>query len=482
MSQGNRTRDLTVGSPIRLILTFAAPLLFGFLFQQFYSFVDTAIVGKYLGAASLAAVGGTGSVNFLVLGFCQGACAGFAIPIAQAFGAKDESRVRRCAASSAYLAGAVSLIMAAVTGLLCPAMLRAMNTPEEIIGDAVAYIRIIFLGIPVTILYNMASGVLRSLGDSRTPVYFLILASLVNVALDLALIIWAGMGVAGAAVATLISQLVSGIGCLIVMKKRFPILKMSREEWTPDWRLMKSLLMTGLPMGLQFSITAVGSVIVQWSVNGLGVTAVAAIAAGVKLSMFFCCVFDALATTMATFAGQNLGAGKIDRISDGLKASAVLGTVYCIAAFLVIILADRNLLGLFVDGTKDPEVMARASRYIRINAAFYIPLLFVNIVRLSIQGMGYTRVAMGAGAFEMLARTAVALALVPALQFDGACLANPAAWVMADLFLFPCYYRCLRMVRQRLQMPRDQDEKLLTMKWGRVSGAKAFAALHRSRK
>lgn len=474
MTQKNRTRDLTVGSPMKLILSFAAPLLFGFLFQQFYSFVDTAIVGKYLGASKLAAVGSTGSVNFLVLGFCQGACSGFAIPIAQAFGARDEHQVRKCAAASTYLSAGVSFVIAALTGWLCPAMLRLMNTPEAIIADSVAYIRIIFLGIPVTILYNMASGILRSLGDSRTPVYFLILASLVNVVLDLVLIVYAGMGVAGAAVATLISQLVSGLGCLIVMKRKFPILRMSAEEWKPDGKLMKRLLMTGAPMGLQFSITAIGSVIVQWSVNGLGVTAVASVAAAGKLSMFFCCVFDALATTMATYSGQNMGAGKISRITEGLKASSILGTIYCVLAFLVILAADRHLLGLFVDAGKEPEVMNMASRFIRINAAFYIPLLFVNIVRLSIQGMGYTRVAMGAGAFEMAARTAVALLLVPLMKFDGACLANPAAWIMADLFLFPCYFRCLRMVRQRLQIPREKSGLQIVLKWQNWSAAHRF--------
>lgn len=458
MTQKNRTRDLTVGSPMKLILGFAAPLLFGFLFQQFYSFVDTAIVGKYLGASSLAAVGGTGSINFLILGFCQGSCAGFAIPIAQAFGARDGHQVRKCVSASAFLSAIVSVVMAILTGIFCPSLLRMMNTPEEIIGESVAYIRIIFLGIPITILYNMASGILRSLGDSKTPVFFLIVASLLNVALDLVLILYAGMGVAGAAVATLISQLVSGIGCLRVMAKQFPILKMSADEIRPDPPLMKRLMLTGVPMGLQFSITAIGSVMVQWSVNGLGVNAVAAVAAGGKVSAFFACMFDALATTMATYAGQNLGAGKIGRISRGLRDCAVVGMVYCAAALGVCLLFAGNILSLFVDPGQDSAVMEMAVRYLRINAAFYIPLLFVNIVRLSIQGMGYTRVAMGAGAFEMVARTAVALLLVPGMGFTGACLANPAAWIMADLFLFPCYFHSLRMVRQRLQIPPEKPE------------------------
>ena len=447
------TRNLTQGNPMHLILSFASPLLFGFLFQQFYSFVDTAIVGKVLGAASLAAVGDTGSINFLVLGFCQGACAGFAIPIAQAFGAGDEKTMRRTVAASAYLSAAVSLVMALITSLLCPAMLRLMNTPEEIIDASVSYIRIIFMGIPVTILYNMASGILRSLGDSRTPVYFLILASLVNVVLDFVLILYVHLDVAGAAIATLISQLVSGAGCLIVLFRRFPMLRMSAQEAKPDWPLMKSLLLTGLPMGLQYSITAIGSVIVQWSVNALGVTAVAAVAAGGKLSMFFSCVFDALATTMATYAGQNMGAREVDRIQKGVLSASIIGGIYSLLAFLVILLFGPLLLGLFVDGDSDPLVMQMAIRYIRFNGAFYIPLMFVNVLRLSIQGMGYTKVAMLAGVFEMVARTLVALLLVPVLGFTGASLANPAAWLMADLFLFPCYVRVIRSVRERLHVP-----------------------------
>ncbi|MBQ9308704.1 MAG: MATE family efflux transporter [Clostridia bacterium] len=460
------TRDLTQGNPMKLILGFAAPLLFGFLFQQFYSFVDTAIVGKYLGAAKLAAVGDTGSINFLVLGFCQGACAGFAIPIAQAFGAKDEHEMRRCVAASVYLSAFLSILMAILTSLLCPVMLRAMNTPEEIIADSVAYIRIIFMGIPVTILYNMASGILRSLGDSKTPVFFLILASLVNVVLDLFFIIYVKMDVAGAAVATLISQLVSGVGCILVMVRRFPMLRLSSEERRPDPALMKSLLLTGLPMGLQYSITAIGSVIVQWSVNGLGVDAVAAIAAASKLSMFFACVFDALSTTMATYAGQNMGARKVDRIDHGLRDAAIIGTIYCIAAFLVILLLGPSLLGLFINRYTDPEVMRMATTFIRMNGAFYIPLLFVNILRLSIQGMGYTKIAMIAGVFEMVARTLVAVLLVPVLGFTGACLANPAAWIMADLFLVPCYIRVIRAVRMRLHVP------------GRARTAKEAARAH----
>ena len=453
------TKDMTEGNPLKLIFSFAAPLLFGFLFQQLYSFVDTAIVGKYLGAAKLAAVGDTGSINFLVLGFCQGCCSGFSIPIAQAFGAHDNARLRLNVTGSIRLCTLLSLIMAVLTAIACPFMLRLMNTPEAIIADSVSYIRIIFMGIPVTILYNMASGVLRSLGDSRTPVLFLIMASLINIVLDFLLILVFHMDVAGAAVATVISQLCSGIGCLIVMKRNFPILRLSPEDWKNTPRQLKQLMSIGLPMGLQYSITAVGSVIVQWSVNGIGVNAVAAVAAGAKISIFFCCFFDATATTMATFAGQNMGARKISRIHQGLLSSSFIGILYCILAYLVIRLGGRRLLSLFVDPVRDPEVLDMAFHFLTVNASFYIPLLFVNILRFSIQGMGYTRIAMLAGVFEMIARTMVALFLVPVFRYAGAVFANPAAWILADLFLFPCYFHVLRMVRERLHEPRQTKEK-----------------------
>ena len=452
----NMTRDLTEGRPLKLILSFALPMLFGVLFQQLYSFVDTAVVGRFLGAERLAAVGATGSVNFLVIGLCLGLCSGFSIPIAQAFGARDEKEVRRCVWHAVVLSTVLSIVFAVLSTVLCRPLLRLMNTPEEILDASARYISIIFAAIPCCILYNMAGGILRSLGDSRTPVIFLVIASLVNIALDLFLIIVCGMDVAGAAVATAVSQLLSGIGCVIVMIRRFPILHLNREDRRFDPALARKMLGTGLPMGLQFSITAIGSVVVQWSVNGLGVNAVAAISGAAKLSMFFACVFDALASTMATYAGQNMGARKLDRIHQGLRCTSVMGIAYCVAAFGVAALFARPLLGLFIDAEAAPEVMAMGTRYLMINAAFYIPLLFVNIVRLSIQGMGFTRVAMLAGLSEMIARTVVALFVVPALGFTGACLANPAAWIMADLFLFPCYFQIMRVLRQRL-MPDAQE-------------------------
>ena len=464
------TRNLTEGKPMKLVISFALPLLFGVLFQQFYSFVDTAVVGRFLGAEKLAAVGATGSVNFLVIGLCLGLCSGFAIPVAQAFGAGDEEKVRSCVWHSVVLSAALSVVFALASVLLCKPLLRLMNTPEEIIDSSAEYIGIIFAAIPCCILYNMAGGILRSLGDSRTPVIFLVVASLINIVLDLFLIVVCGMDVAGAAVATAVSQLISGIGCVIIMIRRFPILHLSKEDRVLKPALIRRMLGTGLPMGLQFSITAIGSVMVQWSVNGLGVSQVAAVSAGAKISMFFACVFDALSSTMATFAGQNMGARKLDRVNEGLKCASEIGIVYCMLAFGAVMLFARNLIGLFIDPAAAPEVTELGVQFLTTNAAFYIPLLFVNIVRLSIQGMGFTRIAMLAGLSEMIARTIVALFVVPAFGFTGACFANPAAWVMADLFLFPCYVHVMRSVRQRL-MP-DTDEYR--------GGKKAVLRLHKA--
>jgi Na+-driven multidrug efflux pump len=366
--------------------------------------------------------------------------------------------MRRCVFHATVLSAVLSVLFAVLSFVFCKPLLRLMNTPEEIIDASASYISIIFAAIPCCVLYNMASGILRSLGDSKTPVVFLVMASLVNIALDLLLIIACGMDVAGAAVATAVSQLLAGIGCVIVMIRRFPVLHLKQEDRRFDPALARKMLGIGLPMGLQFSITAIGSVMVQWSMNGLGVNAVAAASGAVKLGAFFACVFDALASTMATYAGQNMGARKLDRIRQGLRCASGMGIVYCALAFGVVALFARSLLGLFIDADAAPEVMSMGVQFLTINAAFYVPLLFVNIVRLSIQGMGFTRVAMLAGLFEMIARTAVALFAVPAAGFTGACFASPAAWVLADLFLFPCYFQIMRTLRQRL-MPDTEDTK-----------------------
>lgn len=434
---------------MKLILGFSVPLLFGFLFQQFYNLVDTLIVGRFLGVDALAAVGSTGSLNFLIIGFCMGVCNGFAIPLAHRFGAGDYRAMRAFMMNGAYLAAGFAVVMTAATVVFCKPILQLMRTPENIIDGAYSYIVIIFMGIPATYLYNLISGVIRSMGDSKTPVIFLTLASVMNIALDLILIIVFGMGVAGAALATVISQAVSGIGCLLYSRKKFEILRTSEEERRVNASYMKTLCGMGIPMGLQYSITAIGSVILQSAVNTLGSNAVASMTAGSKIGMFFCCPFDALGSTMATYGGQNVGAKKMDRIKEGLKACSLLGIGYSVFAFVVLFFTGEHLAMFFVESAA-ADVIANVQTFLLINSACYIPLAFVNIVRFLIQGMGYSKFAILAGVFEMAARALVGFVFVPMFGFAAACFASPVAWIFADIFLFPAFFHVFKKTKKML--------------------------------
>lgn len=452
-------KDLTTGSPMKLILGFMLPLLLGMLFQQFYNMVDTAIVGQFLGIDALAGVGSTGSINFLVLGFVQGVCIGFAIPVAQQFGSKDFEAMRRYVGNTIWLAVTFAVVLTAATCILCTNILTWMDTPDDVFQQAYDYIFVIFLGIPVTFLYNILSGIIRSVGDSKTPLYFLIISSLLNVGLDVFMIVVLNMGVSGAGWATVISQLVSGILCLIFMIKRFDILRLKKSDLRPDKYYIGRLCGVGIPMGLQYSITAIGSILIQTAVNGLGSTYVAAVTAGSKVSQLLCCPFDAMGSTMATYGGQNIGAGKVERVKKGLAACSLLGVCYSVIGFLIILFAGRSISMLFVNDTNGgsvEEILDLARQFLLINGAFYIPLAFVNIVRFLIQGMGFSQIAIFAGVFEMLARGIVALCLVPFFGFNAVCFANPAAWIFADCFLIPLFFWCYR--RMKWQFCRGEQE------------------------
>ena len=442
----NTTKDMTSGSTMKLILGFAVPLLMGMLFQQVYSLVDTIIVGRFLGVSALAAVGATGSINFLIVGFCQGICNGFALPVAQRFGAKDYDGLRKYVGNSAVLSiifgGAITLI----TVIACRPILELMQTPADIIDLSYHYIVVIFAGIPAIMLYNILSAYLRSLGDSITPVIFLVLSAGLNIGLDLLFIVTFHWGVFGAAFATVLSQAVSGILCLILIIKKFDLLHLKREDWKLDWGYSRYLLIMGLPMGLQYSITEIGSVILQASVNTLGSTAVASMTAGSRISMFVVCPFDALGSTMATFGGQNVGAGRLDRLGRGLRSAVILGAIYSALILVILIFFGRDLILLFVSA-KEAAVIAQAKQFLVTNAAFYLMLALVNIVRFLIQGMGFSGFAVFAGVFEMVARTLVGLVFVPIFGFTAACSANPLAWIFADCFLIPAFFHC----RKKLQ-------------------------------
>lgn len=441
-------KDMTNGSPSKHILGFAVPMLFGMLFQQFYNLVDTIIVGKTLGVEALAGVGATGSINFMIIGFCMGVCNGFVIPVAQCFGAKKPADLRKYVFNGYICSIVFAIVLTLASVIFCRRILIIMNTPADIIDHAYNYIVVIFIGIPTVFLYNMVSGVIRSLGDSKTPVVFLVLSSIINVVLDFFLILVCKMGVAGAGWATVTSQLISGLTCLIYMYKKYDILKGDKSERVLDRRFITNLCMNGVPMGLQYSITAIGSTILQAAVNTLGSTYVAAMTAGSKMFNFTCCPFDALGSTMATYAGQNVGAAKIKRLGQGVRSAMIIGSIYSVLSLIALYFTTDYIALLFVNAS-ETTIIALTRQFILASACFYIPLTGVNVVRFCIQGMGFSVFAISAGILEMIGRAFAAIILIPSIGFMGACLASPIAWIAADAFLFPAFIHCARKLNAR---------------------------------
>ena len=443
------TKDLTTGSPLKLIITFTFPAFLGMLFQQFYNVVDTIIVGKLLGIGPLAGVGATGSLNFMVLGFCMGICNGFAIPIAQKFGAGDQVELRKFVANSLWLVAIIALVLTVPVCVYCRPILRVMNTPEDVFEYAYQYIFIIFLGIPAALLYNILAAILRSLGDSKTPVLFLALSSVLNIGLDIISIKLWGMGVDGTALATVISQGVSGVICFFYMKKRFTVLQMSREERRPDGAKMKRLCYMGIPMGLQYSITAIGSLVIQATMNGFGSVAVAGATAANRINGFLTCPIEALGASMAPYVGQNLGAGKLDRVSRGVIDASLCGFVSSGVLYVIIWLYGAQLTGIFLDAP-DPAVTAYAVEFLRIVGAGYCLLTLVNVVRFSIQGLGFSVLAILSGVMEMIARCFAGLVIAPHMGFAAVAMGHPLAWLFADIFLIPAFLLCRKKVASAL--------------------------------
>lgn len=449
--------NLTVGSPFKLIIAFAIPMILGNVFQQLYNFVDTMIVGHFLGVDALAGVGATSSINFLIIGFCMGMCSGFAIPVAQMYGANDYVALRKYVANSFYLAIAFSAVITVTVSIFCRQILTLMQTPTECIEYSYTYILTIFIGIPITFLYNILAGIIRSIGDSKTPLIFLIISTFINVGLDYLFISGFNMGVFGAALATVASQLMSGIMCIVVILKKFKILHVSGAEWRPDSAYMGKLVTMGLPMGLQYSITAIGSVILQSSVNMLGPIAVAAATAASKVNMLFLCIIDALGAAMATWGGQNLGAGRIDRVKKGTLAAVIIGIAYCICAFVAVIFVRRPLINLFVDEPQ-PEMLDMAAQHVIITTGCLTLLVFVNVLRFLIQGVGYSTFAILAGVFEMIARTLAGIVIIPKFGFLGACVASPLAWLLADMFLVPAYFYVVHRLDKKVSNKSEKIE------------------------
>ena len=442
------SREMTEGRALPLIFNFTLPLLLGNLLQQTYSLVDAAIVGRFLGINALASVGASTSVVFLILGFCNGCCGGFGIPVAQKFGARYSATMRRYVAVSLQLAAVMSVVIAVVTSIYCADILHMMSTPENIFTGAYYYLLVRFIGVPVTFFYNLLSSIIRALGDSKTPFWFLLLSTVLNILLDLFCILVLGWGVAGAAIATVFSQGVSAILCYIYMMRRFDILKTTPAERKFDGALACTLMYIGVPMGLQFSITAIGSIMLQSANNALGTACVAAFTAAMRIKLFFMCPFESLGMAMATYSGQNYGAGKPERIWMGVKASALMMIVYWAFTFCVLMFGARTFALLFVDAS-ELEILKNTELFLHISVSFFPVLGLLCILRYTIQGVGYTNLAMLSGVSEMIARILVSLQAGPAFGELVVRLGDPTALIFADASLIPAfiyvYRRILRM-------------------------------------
>ena len=436
--------DMTSGSPMKMILSFTFPIFIGNVFQQFYNMADAVIVGKFVGTKALAAVGSTGTIMFLIYGFVVGMTAGFTVLTAQKFGAGDMRAMRQTVAGASILSLIVGVILTAAFMILMKPWLMAMNTPADIFADAYAYIMIVSAGILAQMLYNLLASVLRALGNSKVPLYFLILSALLNIVLDLVLIIVFHMGAAGAAVATVVSQGVSGLLCLVYIVKCVPVLQMSRDDWRPSGHLLKTQMRIGIPMALQYSITAIGTMMVQSSLNILGSTLVAAYTAAGKIEQVVSQAYVALGTTLATYSAQNIGAGDVPRIRRGFRATTWIGVIYSFAAAALVMTVGKYMTYLFV--SEDVElIMDSVDLYLKCAGSLFIPLAIVNIYRNGIQGLGYGLLPMMAGVAELVGRGVMSVIAAQQKSYLGVCLASPAAWVLAAALLIGMYFYVIKI-------------------------------------
>ena len=431
-------KDMMIGNPMKIILLFSIPVLLGNLFQQFYNMVDTVIVGQYLGEDALAAVGSTGCIMFLVLGFANGIAQGFGVMVSHAFGAKDFKRLQHYVALSLMLTAIVSAVLSVITVIGSRQLLLWLNTPENIVGLADSYIRVIFGGILCTMAYNVASGILRGIGDSKTPLYFLIFSSVLNIVLDIFLIVVVKMGTAGAAYATVISQGVAAVLCFIVMFRKHDILRTSREDYYWDNQGILRMLSIGIPMALNYSITAIGTMILQSAVNVFGSSTVAAFTAASKVSSIATQTFPTLGIAMATYCGQNLGAGKYKRIYQGMRQAFYLCFVAAAIAALICCCAGPFMLKWFISNPST-ETMSAAMQYLYAISGFMIPLGWIFIYRNGLQGLDHGFIPMLSGVVELVSRFAVIAVAAKPCGYLGVCFADPAAWLVTGIMLLIAY-------------------------------------------
>ncbi len=434
---------MTTGNPVRLILTFSIPLLIGNVFQQLYNLADTVIVGRTIGRSALAAVGSTGAIAFLVLGGFYGLTCGLAVVTAQRFGARDEAGVRRSIATSTLLCGAFTLALTLLSVSYARPMLKLMNTPEDIFEDAYSYIVVMFLGIGALAFYNLLSSIIRALGDSRTPLFFLIISCFLNIGLDFLFILSFGWGVAGAAWATVLSQLVSALWCLGFGMRKYRQLQLRRGDWRWSWSFAWEHLKVALPMALQFSVTAIGVVVLQGVLNSFGSIAVAAYTTGAKVEQVATAPLFSFGVAIATYAAQNYGAGKLERIEVGVRKSSRLIAGFCVVAGVVVIALGRFWAWIFV-GSGEQQVIAQTHTYLVVNGSMYVVLGYLFVYRNALQGMGRTFVPLLAGGCELLVRALLTPLVAGWVGYLGVCAAGPAAWISAAIPLALAYFHTMR--------------------------------------
>ena len=437
------TNDMTSGSPVRLILQFMIPVCLGNIFQQFYNVADSIVAGQFIGVNALAAIGSTGSLMFFVTGWLNGLSSGFAILVSQRFGAKRYDQMRHYVAMSIYLAAAFAIVMTVGLLILNEPILRMMNFSDEIMPDVTAYMGIIYAGLIVTAAYNSLAAFLRALGDSKSPLYFLIISAVINVVLDIAFIVCFGMGVEGCAYATVIAQGISAVLCFVYILKKFPILHLKEEDFRISFRSFGHLLSLGIPMGLQFSITAIGTIIVQGAVNVYGEIYMAGFAAAGKLQNIIATVFTAFGATIATFVGQNRGAGRMDRVKIGVKYTQVMILIWSVVTMALVFFFGKYMMLLFVSAS-ETEVIDAEVIYFRTVFWCYPFLGSIFLYRNTLQGMGYGLVPMLGGVFELAARSVIVMIVAGRTSFAGVCFSDPAAWIAALIPLVPYYIYTMR--------------------------------------
>ena len=424
-------KELTHGNPAKLILLFTLPLFVGNVFQQFYSMIDMLVVGQVLGKDALAAVGATGSVSFLIIGFAQGLTSGLSIITAQRFGAKDLQGVRKSFAASIV----ISLVV------------TVMQTPPELLNQAQDFISVILAGIFAAMSFNLLSNMVRALGDSRTPLFFLAAAVVVNVVLDLIFIIYLHMGVAGAGYATVIAQVFASLLCVWFIRRKIPLLQISRKHFSFDKKELGMHLRAALPMGFQSSIIAIGAVILQSALNTLGTDVVAAQAAASRIDQFAILPMMSFGITMTTFTAQNLGAKQYGRILQGVKYGLLMSGAFSLFAGLLVITCGRTFIALFV-ARSETHVFDLAQTYFTINGSLYWVLATLLILRYTLQGLGQAKIPTIAGMMELIMRSFAAIILTHSFGFAGAAFASPLAWIGSTLVLLASYFKAIRRLKQ----------------------------------